>query len=274
MNSKILGGTEITLSKKADTKSGFCKLAAAVRRAHDACGDSAFIHADENKAIFGVFDGVSGEAGADRASTLAAKTILKKLVETEKPGQKEIQKALETAHASVTDGLTTALVVVVLSNGTFISASVGDSTMHSIDQKGNFDIELYGSRVVGKGDTIFRFLAFRNVVKSVIGWHSGEFEVIMREGRLSPGEILIAASDALVDNLNMRVSQFNIEDASGADDLKKIISNQREPEKIRDMLFEEIKERISMDGKEIRQDDMLLAPKKDDFSVVVFRYAQ
>ncbi|MFH1393566.1 MAG: protein phosphatase 2C domain-containing protein [Candidatus Micrarchaeota archaeon] len=271
MQEHILKGTEITLNKKAAISSPIGSASCAVRRGHEVCGDSAFLYCDDDNLIFGVFDGVSGEPGADRASSAAAAEILRILKGLKSPGEKGMREALTAAHASLTDGYTTALVVFVGKDGRFVAASVGDSSLYSIDIKGNISLEMPLGRIVKEGDTIFRFMKFRNIVKSVIGWNAGGMEIQMQRGKLSAGEILILSSDCLPDNLEIEVSEFNVEDASGTRDLKGIIGRSRSPEKILDKIYKEIRGRMSLGGRKLRG-QFILEPKLDDLAILVFKY--
>ncbi len=272
MNSKILKGTDIILSSEGELESDVGSLACRVRKGHTVCGDSAFIHADPHKVLFGVFDGVSGEAGADMASSQAARMLLNELGGLKTVNKKQIKDAFSKAHASITDGFTTALVVFVSSEGYFLAASVGDCTLYSIDKNGKLDLELGESRIVGKDDTIFRYLAFRNIVKSVMGWSSGGMEMEMIEGKLSEGEILIAASDAVKDNLKLKVSEYNVEDASGLGDLQKIMGSSGSVRTILEKIYETIIDRMGRSKK--KRGGYLLAPKKDDLSLIVFKFSK
>jgi|GEM_PF-1548272 len=272
MQEHILKGTEITLNKKASIKAPFCKISAAVRRGHEVCGDSAFIYADDEKAIFGVFDGVSGEPSADSASTIAASTVLKELKEVKTPTAKKLKDALSKAHAEVNEGYTTALVLFVKKDGSYMVASVGDSALYSLDS-GEIDLEIPLGRIVSKGDTIFRFMKFRNIVKSVVGWASGGMEINIQRGKLSSGNILIAATDCLPDNLEVEVSEFNVEEQSGKVDLGRIIGKTRDPQKILDKIYETIRERMSNEGRKQRG-KYLLESKLDDLGIIVFSYSR
>ncbi|HID72341.1 TPA: hypothetical protein EYP38_00235 [Candidatus Micrarchaeota archaeon] len=115
-------------------------------------------------------------------------------------------------------------------------------------------------------------MKFRNIVKSIVGWNAGGMEINFQRGKLSPGEVLIAASDCLPDNLELEVSEFNVEDASGVRDLKRIIGKARTPQKVLDRIYGKLKERMSMKGRK-QKGKFLMEPKEDDLAIVVFRYS-
>lgn len=270
MGSRLLRGTEISDSALASLDAGFCQLSCLVRKGHDVCGDSAFISCDGNTAFFGVFDGVSGEPGADIASSTAAEIVLKRLG-PRMPSEKAMKGAIVEAHTTVMHGFTTALVVAVRNDGAYLAANVGDSALYSLDNAGGAHLEMPLARIVGNGDTIFRFLAFRDVVKSVVGWHAGGMEIRFQKGRLSEGECLISSTDCLPDNLKLAVSEYNVEDASGDKDLADMVKPGSTEEMV-GRIRSELERRMAMGG-QTREGGYLLAPKVDDLAIVAFRFS-
>jgi serine/threonine protein phosphatase PrpC len=91
---KLMPGAAIKKQMTSSLSSGFGEACALVKRGHEECGDSAFIYIDDDKAILGVFDGVSGEPGAATASSLAATVVLEALKGLKKVDEEAIKKAL------------------------------------------------------------------------------------------------------------------------------------------------------------------------------------
>lgn len=241
-----------------------------VKKIHDVCGDSAFAYFDDGKAIVAVFDGVSGEAGADNASSVAAEIILSELRGMKKITEKKIKDALCKAHEKITHGFTTCLVVVVNNDGTYLAASVGDSSLYGIDINGKITLEIERARIVGDGDNEFRFFMFRDIVKSAIGWNSGRFEMQTKKGRLSHGEIFILATDGMTDNFRVEACDSKITDSSGEEDVHEAVKGPDAADACKNLVevFNnryDKSERI-VDGK------WILAPKKDDVTVMAFMF--
>jgi len=98
-------------------------------------------------------------------------------------------------------------------------------------------------------------------------------EINIQRGKLSSGNILIAATDCLPDNLEVEVSEFNVEEQSGKVDLGRIIGKTRDPQKILDKIYETIRERMSNEGRKQRG-KYLLESKLDDLGIIVFSYSR
>jgi|SRR5208283_2906222 len=237
-----------------------------VRKGHEECGDSAFICA-EDQVIAGVFDGVSGEAGAAEASSVAAKKILAFLKGKKKIGEKEMKEGILRANSSITHGMTTAALLSIDKDGSFITACVGDSLVYSIDSDGVVSVEIQQGRSVGDDHSILKYLYFRNLVTSVLGLP--EIDMHVRKGRLKKGEILILASDGLSDNLFFKVKEGYVSDTAGTSDLKSIIGKMREPGSLVRLLVGEAVKR--MDGEKVELPDRMLVPKKDDIAIIAVR---
>jgi serine/threonine protein phosphatase PrpC len=265
----LLLGKRITQKASAGFESKICHIHALVMKGHGECGDSAFVYSDDERAIIAVFDGVSGEPDAAHASSLGATELLEFL--KKKPhDDKSIRDALIHASKQIIKGYTTASVISILKDGSFIMATVGDSPIYGMDKDGNLGLEIKPGRPVGKGDAIFKFMNFRTLVTSVLGPSEVDMEIQMKEGRISKGEILILASDGLSDNLFVKVKEGYVTDASGSDDLKELIGELKTPEKIVKRLEEELTARIST-GK-IEKPGEVLHPKPDDLAIIVLRW--
>jgi len=266
---KLLG-MEIKKEKAGSISVPFADISYLVRRMHDACGDSAFIHADKKKVIIAVFDGVSGEQGAEQASSVAAIAILNHLKDIDSPSKDDLQEAMVQGHSHITNGYTTALVVIVEKNGRFSSASVGDSALYSIDKAGMIKLELLPKRIVGEGSSIFRFMAFRNIVGSVLG-APGDMEIFFKEGMLDAGDLLLMATDGITDNLKFDVEEGKVKDCSGERDLKEIIGEKNEAKAIIKTIEEEIMRRIE-NKVQINEAKESLIIKRDDLAIICLKF--
>jgi len=267
---KVMRGTTITKSKSASAKTSFCELFVLVKKGHEECGDSAFAFCDEDKAVIGVFDGVSGEAGAASASSQAADAVLACLKKTGKCDDKKMREAISKAQNAIDNGFTTAVILFVEKDGSFVIASIGDSPAYGINSEGNVELELPLARAVGSGDSLFKFLHFRNLVTSVMGPGGGEASLHVRKGKLKKGEMFLLASDGLSDNLWLKVKEGYVVDCSGSDDLKKMVGKKKSPKKIVQKLAAEMEKRIRGGRKE--EKDSLLDPKTDDIAMAVITF--
>lgn len=266
---KLMLGTKIKNTETFSSKNKSCECFALVRKGHEECGDSAFVYMDEKKTIIGVFDGVSGEAGAASASSEAATALLKYLKKYNKADEKLIKKAMVDANNKVKHGYTTAALCFVEKDGSTIVAGIGDSPIYGIDKKGEVALELPLGRAVKDNDSILKFFHFRALVTSVLGPSGTEIHINMRKGKLKKGEMLILATDGLTDNLHLKIHEGYVKDSSGSQDLKKLIGKSKKPETIGRNLFNEVKKRIK--GKKIETKNSILIPKEDDIAIAVFK---
>ncbi len=234
-----------------------------VRKGHEECGDSAFIYAEE-RIIAGVFDGVSGEAGAAEASSVAAEKILAFFKGKKKIGEKEMKEAILLANGSITHGKTTAALLSIDKGGSFITVCVGDSLVYSIDSDGTVSVEIQQGRSVGDDHSILKYLYFRNLVTSVLGLP--EVDMHVRKGRLKKGELIILASDGLSDNLYFKVKEGYVSDTAGTSDLKSMIGKIREPGSLVRLVMGESVKRMA--GEKVELPDRWLVPKKDDIALI------
>jgi serine/threonine protein phosphatase PrpC len=266
---RLMRGTAISGTESWGGDAGFCSYFALVRKGHEECGDSAFFYHDGKKAIFGVFDGVSGEAGASSASSDAAEIILGSLKGHDRISETKMKQALSAAQAKVGPGLTTALVVYLQKNGSFIAASVGDSPLYSLDKAGEVALEIPLARIVKDGDSILKFFYFRNIVSSVLGQSGADISLSLRKGKLESGEVLILASDGLSDNLFVEIDDGYVKDGSGCGDLGVLVGKERSPEDMVPSLAAEVGKRVSV-GR-IERKDRMLVPKEDDLAIIAVR---
>jgi serine/threonine protein phosphatase PrpC len=265
----MLLGSDIKTEKKGDISNPFAEIAYAIRKVHSECGDSAFIHADKNRAILAVLDGVSGEPGAEAASSVAAFAILNYLKKRENITSIDLQDALIHGHNNIIMGSTTALIVVIEKDGSFICASVGDCALYSLDKNGEIKLQIEPMRAVGKGSAIFRFMMLRNLVGSVLGTRE-DLDIYSKKGKLDPGEFLLLMSDGITDNLKIKTKEGNVDDCSGEYDLAKIIGKQADVKKIVGKIKNEVWHRIQ-DKVEVKEENESLIIKPDDFALIGFK---
>ena len=230
MNIIKLLGKDIKDGEKGKLSSKFADFSYHIKKGHDVCGDSAFVYYDEKKAVVAVFDGVSGVDGAEQASSIAAISILNYLKNISSPNKDDLQEALVNAHANIVYGFTTALVVVIMKDGKFTAGSVGDSALYSYG-KGKLQLELAPLRLVGEGMDFFRYMMGRNIVPNALGMPS-DMEILFRDGALEKGDILLLATDGIVDNLKILTKENLVTDCSGKKDLLAIIDSETDVDKI------------------------------------------
>ncbi|MBN1170349.1 protein phosphatase 2C domain-containing protein [Candidatus Micrarchaeota archaeon] len=263
-------GAEVKTKKEMRFASDFGEIYALVRKGHEECGDSALVYADSEKVILAVFDGVSGEKGAAKASSDAAKSILESLKSICNPGDKEIHDAVSRASMDIREGFTTIAMAFISHDGSMVLASVGDSAIYSKSGK-KVALELPLGRAVAKGDSVLKFFGFRNFVTSVIGPANHEIEIKIADGKIKKGNVLILASDGLVDNLYVETKDGYVTDASGSGDLGEIIKSDSPKTIVKD-LDNAIRERIKK-GK-IEEKGRILDPKTDDLCLIALRWAK
>ena len=264
----MLFGNEIKTKKEAAVACEFADIYALVRKGHDECGDSAFAYADRDKVILAVFDGVSGERGAANASSVAAKSILDSLKSLKRAESEQIKIAISRASMEIDEGFTTVALAFLERNGSFLLASVGDSAIYSKSGK-EIALELPLGRPIGRGDSVLKFFGFRNLVTSVLGPTNFDIELRMAHGKIKKDDILILASDGLVDNLYVETKDGYVKDGTGCRDLGQIIKSSS-PKTIVKTLDRIIQQRIKK-GK-IEEENRILDPKTDDVSLIAIRW--
>jgi serine/threonine protein phosphatase PrpC len=278
---KLIAGTKVTADAKAAAgvvaaaetcsgSTGFCDFSIIVKKCHEECGDSAFAYSDAKKAVIGIFDGVSGEPGAALASSAAASAALLHLKALDRCDGKQMKEALMQAQLAVSAGYTTAIVLFLHADGSFIIAGVGDSPAYGISSGGKISLEIPPSRTTGDRDSIFKFFYFRNLVTAVLGPGGKDVAINMRSGKLKKGEVIIIASDGLLDNLWVKVHDGYVADSSGTADLAGLIGKERSPKKIIALLVKEIVTRIKAGKKE--KAGLMLVPKEDDIAIAALRF--
>ncbi len=266
---KMIRGTEVAATMEASASNAFSESFCIVKKGHEECGDSAFVYADDEKTILAVFDGVSGEEGASAASSVAAESVLSALMPHDRISEQKMKEAVLKAHGDIKFGLTTAAILFLEKNGSFVLAGVGDSPVYGINRKGEVSLELPLARNVGDKDSILKFFYFRNLLTSALGGGSQEVSLNLRKGKLGKGEVLILASDGLADNLYVAIDDGYVTESSGLADLSGLIGKAREPERIVRSLFAEISSRLSVGRVERRKS--MLVPKEDDIAIIAVR---
>jgi serine/threonine protein phosphatase PrpC len=267
---KLMPGAGIKKQMTSNASSAMGEVSALVRKGHEECGDSAFIYLDDDKAILGVFDGVSGEPGAATASSLAATSVLEILRKAKKADEKIIRKAFFEANEAILHGFTTATIAFIQKDGTALVAGVGDSPVYGVTAKGVATLELPLGRAVGDGDSVLKFFYYRNLVTSVLGPSGVDIHIHTRKGKLMKGEMLLLASDCLTDNLKVKVKDGYVIDSSGSVDLTGLIGKPGKLESLVKKLAKELHERL-IKGK-VEKKNSYLVPKEDDLAVIAFRF--
>ena len=266
---KLLAGIKITDADECVGSNKFCEFFALVKKGHEECGDSIFVYYDETRLAVGLFDGVSGEEGAASASFEAASAALKYLAKAKKPDESTMKEAMAQANGAIRSGFTTAALALIIKDGSFMVAGVGDSPIYSISANG-VDVELPIGRPVGDTHSILKFLALRNLVTSVLGNSGGDINMHVRAGKMKKGETLLLASDGLSDNLYFKVNEGYVSDTAGSTDLAALIGKARNPEAMVKTLAKEVAARLAK-GK-VEEKTRWLVPKQDDLALAAIRF--
>lgn len=266
---KLIKGRDVTDQESTTGKNSFCEFSLTVKKGHPECGDSAFVFSDDEKLVIGVFDGVSGEPGAEEASSDAAEAALDYLKKLDNAGEEEMKESLSRAHLAISISSTTASLLFLRKDGTFIVVAIGDSPIYGVDSKGKVGLEVPLARTVKDNDSILKYFAFRNYILSALGGPAELLDVSIREGRLKKGEMFIIASDGLSDNLFVKVKDGYVTDSSGASDLQSLIKGKRTPSAIVKSLMAEIAKRLSI-GR-VEKKGQSLVPKEDDIAIAAVK---
>lgn len=266
---RLMLGREVSSFEEFGGRTAYCEFFGIVKKGHEECGDSAVFYADEKKSIFAVFDGVSGEGGAAAASSEAAISIMESLRSETTITQKKMESAIKVAAGKVSVGATTAAILFLQKDGTYVLASIGDSPIYGIDKSGAVGQEIPLARAVKECDSVLKFFFYRNLVTSVIGGGQTEMSAHLKKGRLGKNEMFMLASDGLSDNLYVEISEGYVTNASGDSDLKELLGRLINPESIVKSLVAEVEQRLKM-GKIERSGSMLI-PKEDDIAIICIR---
>jgi serine/threonine protein phosphatase PrpC len=268
---KLIPGDRVAADMSCSGGTAFCDFCVSVKKGHEECGDSAFAYADEGKVVLGIFDGVSGEPGAAAASSAAASAALEHLKALGRCDQAQMKEALMQAQLAITAGYTTALLLFLEKDGSFLLAGVGDSPAYGISATGEVSLEIPLARATNKDDSIFRFFHFRNLVTCVLGPSGKDVPIRLRSGKLKKGEVILLSSDGLYDNLWVSVHEGYVEDASGTGDLEGLVGPEREPQKLVRRLMDVVAKRVAAGKKE--KAGLMLVPKQDDVAIAALRFS-
>lgn len=249
---------------------GFCEYAAIVKKRHEECGDSAFVYSDRDKALMGVFDGVSGKVNSSLASSAAAQAALEYLRKLPKCNERQMEIAIIRASQAVKAGDTTAVVAFVHKDGMFLIGGVGDSPAYAIDAAGHIAPGISLDKGVADDMPVAAFFKYRHAATASLHKPHKELNPHIWGGKLEKDELLILASDGLSDNLFVKVNDGKVSDSWGMEDLKRILANERSPVKIVRLLADEVANRIAR-GK-VKKPDSILEPNKDDLSILALRF--
>jgi serine/threonine protein phosphatase PrpC len=265
---KSIRAGDVADAAEVHGKSGFCEYAATVRKGHAECGDSAFVHCDADNIVAGVLDGVSGEPGASFASSDAAEAILAHLKSLRKPSQGAMEEALIKAHLAIRIGFTTATVLHMHRDGSFVIASIGDSPIFGVAPGAKASLEVPLDRAVKDGDSVLKYFHYRNMVTCVLGGQM-ELHAHMLAGRLKEGHMLILASDGISDNLFVKVHNGYVSDSTGTDDILAIIGSRCSAAAVAGALADAAQER--MRGRKAEEPGRMIVPKDDDIAIIAVR---
>lgn len=247
------------------------KSASYVRKSknHETCDDNALLVVNERFALIGVFDGLSAEPFAQQASEKALRAAKFFITQTfdESCDERIVERAIEEANYAIDRGATTASIALVLPNGEFFFANVGDSHIYKRNTYGKFQRLTKDDRQAN-GSGFVEYANSRRVVAHTLGGLIGIINI--GKGKLEKGEYLFAMSDGILDNLVVEMEGGTILDASGANDLEIVIGNNSEPKEIAEELSKEIKDR--MHDSEKNDNGKILIPKEDDASIVILKF--
>jgi len=234
------------------------------------CDDSALLIIKEKYVLLGVFDGVSGEANASTASETALKTIaeyIEKNFKTKKSEDFEglLQNAVEDANLKINKGGTTATIVLILEDGSYFYANVGDSHVY-VFNNGNV-IRLTKDDRDSSSTAIY--FAARMVITQSLGYLIKNIDV--GKGKLSKGNMIFTVTDGIIDNLFVKIEGGILIDTSGKEDLEEMLKECKSTEEFVKMLSEEVKKRMQL-KEQIAIDGKAFVPKEDDAAIAILQY--
>ena len=238
---------------------------------HTTCDDAVLWYADDTKQfqLLVVCDGISGESFGYKAAETAIKEIRNGIIFGFGKIKNKIllQNAIIKAHKTIQQGATTASVVLLLPNGTFFFANVGDSHIYKITDKKVKRLSSDEKETVG---TIIE--AYRVTRRFVVQALGAQIKKIHAgRGKLKKDELLLAATDGFCDNFFIETKKEIVTSANGENDIALIIGNKKEPKEIIETLVKEIKKRMQS-TEDIQRKDQILIPKNDDLAVGVITF--
>lgn len=255
------------------------------------CGDSLIVVPFREFLLGGIFD-AAGKTGED--SSEAALAVIEFVTKNYNPSQPKfgfLISALEAAVNKLGEGGTTAtLLLLELAGFTYWSISIGDSPryLHSHDE-GIIPLEWetlgFVPTMLTKQNTEIGFpISFDEFNSAQCRTNfllkhpssSESFSNILRTalvgtGRVSVGETIILASDALTKNLMFSVDGEWVTGIDYQQDLEEMLANaeQRHPnEQLAEFIGKKIVERMHFDTKRSKK-GQICQPSKDDLSIIV-----
>ena len=235
-------------------------------RFHD-CHDSALLTIRENYVLLGVFDGVSGAPYARLASERALQAV-RSYVEknfSNKPLEELLEAALQEANYALTQGATTATTALILNNGEYYYANVGDSHLYMACGR---EVKRL-TREDRDSSSLTTYLADRMVVTRALGCLLHGME--KGHGRLARGDFLFALTDGFIDNLYIETEGGRVLDTSGKKDLEHLFSKRKTLEEMIQVIGQEIKKRMQHPMESVHYGSVLV-PKEDDAAMAILKF--
>ncbi len=237
------------------------------------CHDSALLVVTKSYALIGVFDGVSGLPHARTASELAMNAIGAYVsraftaIKNNNAFALLLSDALVAAHKTIRQGATTASVALILNDGAYSYASIGDSHLYYRANNDKIKRITNESRDV---TSIDNYRATRFVVDGALG--AGTLTKLQTgNGKLNRGDLLFAVTDGITDNIYVEFSENKIIDASAANDLRAMLRNAKTPKDAVTCVISEIKKRM-VRSTSFTKTASILFPKPDDAAIAAFQY--
>ncbi len=233
------------------------------------CDDAALLLANEKFALIGIFDGVGSEPFAQYASETVLRTV--KFFVTQNFGKIDneilLERAIEEANFVINKGATTSSVALVLRDGRYFFANVGDSHIYYVSVQGKVT-RITKDEKEANGSSFITYINSRYIVNNSLG---GLIKNINTgKGKLKTSDYLLIASDGILDNLFITVDGGVIIDSSGSTDLEEIIIGKEKADEIVKTITNKVKER--MESNEKLEEGKILIPKEDDISIVVLKF--
>lgn len=235
-------------------------------RRHD-CDDSVLLVIKPDYALLGVFDGVSGHAFARLASETALAAVREYVARhfNKKSSDLLLSEAIQEANFAISKGGTTACIALVLNDGRFYFAGVGDSHIYRFHRTGVQRL----TREERESSSLTTYVSTRYVVTQCLG---GLIHAIDQgHGQLSPGDSLFALTDGFTDNLYMEIDGSRIVDTSGRSDIAQLLTLSRSLKDGVQAFASEIKRRMQLEKESIRNGEIMF-PKEDDAALVILKF--
>ena len=270
------------------------------------CQDSSMVLVEPNFTVTGVFDGF-GDSGEVLSrffiDELFREFHAKRSISfKEEDFKSSINLAIEFSSLNAQgfikkiEGGTTAIVALILNDGTYFLACIGDSAIYKFSKTGLqrlSDNSMVGcmkneSGVLGYSVLPYtqidlkQYLDNRHLVLeflSSIGLSGSNPKINFLSGHLEKSEKLILVTDGITKNLSIIIGLLDlVKDASGVSDLQEIIKTKASDRFIGRAVLKAVRERIASsretslnDILKSRTDGTVLVPQDDDRTVVVVK---